>query len=58
MEKEKLCELIEPGSVCGHITKAFAEITGCQEGIPVITAGGDQQCGAIGQGVVKKVSCL
>lgn len=54
VEKEKLCELVEPGSVCGHITKAFAEITGCQEGIPVITAGGDQQCGAIGQGVVKK----
>lgn len=54
VEKEKLCELVEPGSVCGHITKAFAEITGCQEGIPVITAGGDQQCGAIGQGVVKR----
>ena len=36
VEKEKLCELVEPGSVCGHITKAFAEITGCQEGIPVI----------------------
>jgi sugar (pentulose or hexulose) kinase len=54
VEKEKLCELVEPGSVCGYTTKAFAEITGCQEGIPVITAGGDQQCGAIGQGVVKK----
>ena len=24
------------------------------EGVPVITAGGDQQCGAIGQGVVKE----
>ena len=36
------------------ITERFAEITGCKTGIPVITAGGDQQCGAIGQGVVKK----
>lgn len=54
VEKDKLCELIEPGSVCGHTTKAFSNITGCAEGIPVITAGGDQQCGAIGQGVVKK----
>lgn len=54
VEREKLCELIAPGSVCGQITKDFAEMTGCPEGIPVITAGGDQQCGAIGQGVVKK----
>lgn len=54
VDREKLCDLIAPGSVCGKITKEFAELTGCPEGIPVITAGGDQQCGAIGQGVVKK----
>ncbi len=54
VEKEKLCNLIEPGSICGRVTKEFSELTGCPEGIPVITAGGDQQCGAIGQGVVKK----
>jgi xylulokinase/glycerol kinase len=54
VEKEKLCDLVEPGSVCGKVSKRFAELTGCRRGIPVITAGGDQQCGAIGQGVVKK----
>lgn len=54
VEKEKLCELVEPGSICGTLTREIAELTGCPEGIPVITAGGDQQCGAIGQGVVKK----
>ena len=54
VEKEKLCELVEPGSICGAVTDVFAKITGCPAGIPVITAGGDQQCGAIGQGVVKK----
>lgn len=54
VEKEKLCELVEPGSICGYVTETFAKITGCPEGIPVITAGGDQQCGAIGQGVVRK----
>lgn len=54
VDKEKLCDLIEPGSICGTTTKEFAELTGCRQGIPVITAGGDQQCGAIGQGVVKK----
>lgn len=54
VDREKLCDLIEPGSICGTITKEFAELTGCPEGTPVITSGGDQQCGAIGQGVVKK----
>lgn len=54
VEKEKLCRLVEPGSVCGKIKREFAELTGCPEDIPVITAGGDQQCGAIGQGVVKE----
>jgi len=54
VEKEKLCELVPPGSICGKTTKEFAELTACPQGIPVITSGGDQQCGAIGQGVVKK----
>lgn len=53
VEKDKLCPLIEPGSVCGYTTRRLAELTGCPEEIPVVTAGGDQQCGAIGQGVVK-----
>jgi len=53
VERNKLCDLVEPGSICGRTTEKFAKLTGCQEGIPVITAGGDQQCGAIGQGVVK-----
>jgi xylulokinase/glycerol kinase len=54
VEKEKLCGLVEPGSICGKVTKKFSELTGCPERVPVISAGGDQQCGAIGQGVVKK----
>jgi len=53
VEEEKLCPLVEPGSVCGRLTKKAAELTGCPEGLPVITAGGDQQCGAVGQGVVR-----
>lgn len=54
VEREKLCDLVQPGSICGTLSKEISELTGCPEGIPVITAGGDQQCGAIGQGVVKK----
>lgn len=54
VEREKLCDLVEPGSICGYVTEELAAMTGCPKNIPVITAGGDQQCGAIGQGVVKK----
>ncbi len=54
VDEEKLCPLVQPGSVCGYLGKHVSEKTGCPEGIPVITAGGDQQCGAIGQGVVQE----
>lgn len=54
VEKEKLCPLVEPGTICGTVSLSAAEKTGCPQKIPVITAGGDQQCGAIGQGVVKE----
>lgn len=50
----QLCEIMEPGSVCGKVTAAFAVKTGLKEGTPVITAGGDQQCAAIGQGAYKE----
>lgn len=51
VEKEKLCPLVEPGKICGNLSKRVADETGCPQGIPVITAGGDQQCGAVGQGL-------
>ncbi len=54
VDEEKLCELKAPGSILGHTTKEFSEQTGIGEGIPVISAGGDQQCGMLGQGVVKQ----
>ena len=54
VEKEKLCPLVEPGSICGYMTEQAAKRTGCMVGIPIITAGGDQQCGAVGQGIIKE----
>ena len=54
VEKDKLCPLVEPGEICGNLSKHVADKTGCPQGIPVITAGGDQQCGAVGQGVVRE----
>lgn len=52
--EEQLCEIKEPGSVCGEVTAAFAAKTGLKAGTPVVTAGGDQQCAAIGQGAYKE----
>lgn len=51
VEEEKLCELVQPGSIIGTVTAAFAQQTGLPEGIPLISAGGDQQCAALGHGV-------
>jgi len=54
IEKGMLCELQEPGSVCGVVSKSFSEVSGIKAGLPVISAGGDQQCAAVGQGAYKE----
>ncbi|WP_195988552.1 FGGY-family carbohydrate kinase [Clostridium sp. D53t1_180928_C8] len=54
VERKYLCDLKEPGSIIGKIKKEFFINTGIKEGTNVISAGGDQQCGAIGQGVYKE----
>ena len=53
VERSRLCPLVPPGSVCGYTTDCLQQATGFPAGVPVITAGGDQQCGALGQGVVR-----
>lgn len=53
IERGKLSELTPPGSAAGYISEAFAAATGLRQGIPVIACGGDQQCGAVGQGAVR-----
>ncbi|MDO4548558.1 MAG: FGGY-family carbohydrate kinase, partial [Clostridia bacterium] len=52
VDMEKLCELRPQGSITGYVTENFARITGMKSGVPVISAGGDQQCGALGLGVL------
>lgn len=54
IRRNELCELQEPGTEAGRITAEFAGLTGIREGTPVITAGGDQQCAAVGQGAVSE----
>ena len=49
--REKLCDLVAPGSLVGGLTAAMAQATGLSAGLPVVTAGGDQQCAALGLGL-------
>ena len=52
IDRGHLCELRDQGSVIGYVTASFAAATGLPAGIPVVSAGGDQQCGALGLGVL------
>ncbi|MCD7841643.1 MAG: hypothetical protein LUG56_04160 [Lachnospiraceae bacterium] len=51
IEKEKFCRLAHPGDVVGKVTGGFSGLTGIPEGVPVVSAGGDQQCSVLGQGI-------
>lgn len=46
-----LCDLVEPGAVVGGLTPRAAAATGLPAGLPVVSAGGDQQCAALGLGL-------
>lgn len=53
VERRLLCDLITPGSVAGTVTARASQATGLPEGLPVVSAGGDQNCAALGFGVCK-----
>ncbi|MFI3176489.1 MAG: FGGY-family carbohydrate kinase [Eubacteriales bacterium] len=53
IDQSKLCDLIEPGAVCGLLCTQMSMETGLPEGIPIITAGGDQQCALVGKGAIE-----
>lgn len=48
VEREKLCDLVEPGALVGHITKEAEEDTGIKAGTPLIATGSDKGCETIG----------
>ena len=54
IEKNKLCDLIDPGELHGYTNEKFAESTRLKTGIPVYSAGGDQQCSALGMGIYEE----
>ncbi len=51
--KELLPTPYPSGTVIGKVTRKAAQETGLPEDLPVVVGGGDQQCGALGVGVVK-----
>ena len=50
---EKLCEIVPPGAICGETAPDFTALLGQQRALPVVSAGGDQQCAALGLGVTR-----
>lgn len=59
VNRKHLCDLIPAGSVCGITGKELEQQTGIPEHTKVITAGGDQQCAALGLGIISegKLKC-
>ncbi len=52
VDRSMLCELVNQGSVCGRLLPGLASATGLPAGLPVVSAGGDQQCAALGLGLL------
>ena len=51
VERGMLCDLVTPGSVVGALSAQAASASGLKAGLPVVSAGGDQQCAALGLGL-------
>jgi len=52
IDKTKLPKLVDPGKQIGTVSKEAAALCGIPEGTPLCTGTGDQQCAAMGAGVV------
>ncbi|QQO07734.1 FGGY-family carbohydrate kinase [Breznakiella homolactica] len=52
LERGKLCDLIDQGSTAGTLTNEMARLSGLPAGLPVVSAGGDQQNAALGLGLL------
>ncbi|MHA1695100.1 MAG: xylulokinase [Candidatus Helarchaeota archaeon] len=54
LDIDKLPETVPSSKVVGKVSKKAANETGFNEGTPIIAGGGDQQCAAVGNGVIKE----
>ena len=51
--REKMPDVVPSGTTVGRVSKKAAESTGLAEGTPLVAAGGDLQCSALGVGVAQ-----
>lgn len=56
IDREKLSDLVPQGSIVSYTTDKFRMETGLSASTPIISAGGDQQCAALGAGVIDEGS--
>lgn len=54
VSKAKLCPLTEVGSIVGYAVQEIQKLLRTRTPIPVVSAGGDQQCAALGMGCIKQ----
>jgi len=52
VEKEKRCEIAEPGELIGTVTEEASGKLGLKSGLPVIACGSDKSCETLGIGAV------
>jgi xylulokinase len=50
---DKMATIVNSGTTIGEITSDAAKATGLRKGTPVIMGSGDQQCSALGMGVIE-----
>ncbi|MGF9714176.1 MULTISPECIES: FGGY-family carbohydrate kinase [Paenibacillus] len=53
VDLHKMPEAYPTGTIAGNVTNAAADRFGLQAGTPVVMAGGDQQCAAVGLGAIR-----
>jgi sugar (pentulose or hexulose) kinase len=46
-------EIHEPGTIIGELSSETADILGLKKNLPIVMGGGDQQCSALGLGVIE-----
>ena len=57
VELEKLCPIVESGSIAGHISHQMYEDSGLKEGLPLYATGSDKACELLGLGCIGTGRC-
>ncbi|TFG14805.1 hypothetical protein EU537_02365 [Candidatus Thorarchaeota archaeon] len=53
INRDKLVDIVEPGTTLGQITDLASKATGLAKGTTVVMGSGDQQCSALGTGTIE-----